>query len=85
METFVFATLFLRRVSLSSHLYDRLHHFNNISQFVREGVFANIFPGGDICQLLVKILAKTGKRPFCIKNILIYVKKKHEHADVVSF
>ena len=34
------------------------------------GTFANILPGWDVCQLLVKILPKASKRHFliCIEN-----------------
>ena len=39
-----------------------------------EGTFANILPGGDVCQFWAKIQPKTGKPPFRNKNTIICIK-----------
>ena len=48
------------------------------------GMCANILPRGNVCQLLVKILPKAGKRPFCNKNIIICI-KMYKKENVCQF
>ena len=45
------------------------------------GMFAIILPGGDVCQLLVKIQPKAGKRPF-VCEIKYFLSKIHKQNDV---
>ena len=41
---------------------------------LRGGYVCQHFARGDVCQLLIKILLKAGKRSFCIENTIICIK-----------